>query len=175
MPVKTFQNTTAGPAVFFDSDTNHQIEWSGAGDYAGNDVQMVPDYIQENPYFNRAVRQGIFKEISLEEANDRFDLQQGAWEARQKADAEAGKEFFDGTSQKNDVIALQCLGPSPSGRGQCPEQVPIKVRDLEDRPPLCRLHSRMKDQFFPTPDPDGRIGESGKVAVKWSRPTIDTR
>jgi hypothetical protein len=170
MPVTMVRNRMAGPTVFVDNNLDVQIEWGGFGDPAGNDIQPVPESVLTHPQFMRSQRRGIFEEVSEEEAAKALDLQTGQWQERMERDANAGQEVLM-VEQQNDIVLVQCIGPHVAGRGQCPEQVQQKVRDRYEEPPLCRNHRGLKDQFVSMPDPSGRVGEHGRVATVWVRPT----
>lgn len=70
------RNTQRGPTVFSDSAANISIEWQGAGDQFGGDVQPVPEVLMENVNFLRAVQLGTFViEEDSAEAQEKIRLQ----------------------------------------------------------------------------------------------------
>jgi len=70
------RNTQRGPTVFSDSAANISIEWQGAGDQFGGDVQPVPEALMENVNFLRAVQLGTFViEEDSAEAQEKIRLQ----------------------------------------------------------------------------------------------------
>lgn len=70
------RNTQRGPTVFSDPKENIAIEWQGAGDNHGGDVQPVPDSLMENVNFLRAVQMGTFViEEDGDAAQERIRLQ----------------------------------------------------------------------------------------------------
>jgi hypothetical protein len=171
MPVLV-RNTEGGPFVFTDAVTKTVLEWKGAGDPTGEDVQSVPDALIENPAFMRNIQRGI---IVVEEADDNakalLDKQTASWTQRQEREKALSRASID-QQQNNDMVSAQCVGPNNRGNGQCGDLVPVKEKDKFGRPPLCPTHESLVNQFALVEDPDAG-DESGKRT--WVRTQVDAR
>lgn len=159
------RNTAAGPTVF--SDGGHNVEWQGAGDEMGGDLQPVPTSFTENVQFHRMVARGIFE---IESADDVIQAaltqHKREWQSRLAAQRAASKASID-TAPQDDSVVKGCIGPS--GRGvneKCGVDVPVKVAKLAEVPPLCPLHSGLAGQFIA--QPTDKIIE-GKPEITWAK------
>jgi hypothetical protein len=169
MPVVFVANQTSGKAIFVDESQNIQIEWDGAGDSVGNDVQPCPDSILQNAQFLKHQRKGIFKILSETEADSKLELQARDWQIRQARDANASTEFLDTAYRGNDTITIPCIGPGASSASRfCEEPVLVVERNLGDVPPLCNRHASMKDSFAPYSDPNAPLRPDGQPATQWT-------
>lgn len=170
MPVLV-RNSENGPTVFTDSSTNTQVEWQGAGDPSGEDVQQVPDVLVENVAFLKAVQRGIFV---IEEASDatRESLakQTASWQRRTDEAKAASVEAID-PSTNEDLITLPCVGPSNRGAGQCGEQVPVREKTKDEKPALCSRHAALSSQFILS-ESDEMV--DGVAKKQWIRTVITT-
>lgn len=157
------RNATAGPAVF--SADGHNVEWQGAGDSMGGDLQPVPASFTENVQFHRMVARGIFVVETADEAIATALRQHKAeWENRLAAQRNASAAAIDPAPQ-NDSVVKTCIGPSgrdPNGR--CGVDVPIKAAKLAEIPPLCPPHQSLAGQFIA--QPTANIVE-GKPEIAW--------
>jgi len=101
------RNTEKGPTVFSDISKNIAIEWQGAGDPNGEDVQHVPDEVIENVNFLKSLRRGIFV---VEEASDAMKAhlakQVDAYRSRRDSADEAGQEVLDRRSERTVASAV---------------------------------------------------------------------
>jgi len=167
------RNTQRGPTVFTDSMSKVQIEWAGADDPSGNDVQQVPASVVNHVQFMRHVQKGIF---AVEGASPEIEAilarQTGAFRARQ-AEADAAIKATIVEETHNDIIVIPCVGPSGRGKtGQCGEDVPVREKQRNEAPPLCGKHLDLKAQYVPESTEEIRDGEP---VMKWVRTTLAPR
>lgn len=168
MPVLV-RNTASGPTVFTDAATNTQVEWQGAGDPAGEDLQQVPDALAENVYFLRAVNRGI---LVVEEASDAtrelLARQTASWQTRTAAAKAASLGTID-EQANNDLISVPCVGPSQRGTGECGDSVPVREKTKNDKPPLCSRHAALAPQYVMS---EGEVGPDGVAPKRWTRSVV---
>lgn len=171
MPVLV-RNTEAGPTVFTDTNTNTQVEWQGADDPSGEDVQQVPDALIENVAFLRAVNRGI---LVVEEASDAtreaLARQTESWQARRKRAEDASTDAMD-EQANNDLIQMPCIGPSQRGSGECGEPVPVREKQKHDKPVLCSRHAALTPQYV-FHETDQMV--DGVPVKKWTRSMVTGR
>lgn len=106
MPVLV-RNTEGGPSVFSDTSKNIAIEWQGAGDPNGEDVQNVPDEVVDNVNFLKALQRGIFVvEEASPEMQERLDKQVAAYQQRRASSAQAGEAAIDRTAERSVATAV---------------------------------------------------------------------
>jgi hypothetical protein len=157
------RNTAAGPTVF--ADAQQHVEWSGAGDPMGGDLQPVPPSFLDNVQFHRMTARGILVVETADEAiAAALASHKADWENRLERQRTASIEAIDQAPQ-NDSVVKTCLGPSgkdPSGA--CGAAVPIKAAKLAEMPPLCPMHTGMASQFIAT---EGEKIVEGKPEVIW--------
>lgn len=159
------RNTTAGPTVF--AEGSHFVEWAGAGDPMGGDLQPVPSSFLENVQFHRMTTRGIFVVESGEEIIDETLAKHRAeWESRIEQQRTASRDAIDQLPQ-NDSVIKKCIGPSGKGPSQlCGQDVPIKAAKVAETPPLCPLHAQLVGQFLAQ---EGERIVDGKPEVIWAR------
>ena len=173
MAIMMVRNHQSGPTVFTDTDGAH-VEWEGADDVNGGDVQPVPEKFVENVQFQRAITRGIF---SVEQADDVvkkvLDQHRDAWQAREEVRRTASESTID-RPQDNDTLMVKCIGPAGRGPnpGLCEEPVPVKATQQDKQPPLCSKHVYLKAQF--TPEVTDRL-VGGKQEVVWRRVRLTER
>lgn len=157
------RNTAAGPTVF--ADGNQHVEWSGAGDPMGGDLQPVPEVFTQNVQFHRMVARGILIVETAEEAiATALAAHKADWENRLAQQRAASAAAIDMTPQ-NDSVVKTCIGPSGKSPDQlCGADVPVKSAKLAETPPLCPLHTGLSTQFIA--QESERIVE-GKPEVVW--------
>lgn len=167
------RNTQPGPTVFTDNMSKVQIEWAGAGDPSGNDVQQVPGGVVGHVQFMRHVQKGIFTiEGASPEVEAIIARQTGAYRQRQ-ADSEAAIKATIVEETHNDIIVLPCVGPSARSKtGQCGEDVTVRELLRNEAPPLCGKHLDLKAQFVP--ESTAEI-VNGEPVMKWVRTTLAPR
>lgn len=164
------RNTHGGPAVF--SDGNQHVEWAGAGDIMQNDVQPVPPAFMDNVQFHRMVTRGIFVvETADEDIAGVLAAHRRDWEMR-NARAQAASAAAIDMAPDDDSIMKNCLGPSTTGRGKCDQSVPVKVRELASKPPLCTVHAELAPQFVAE---EGQEIVGGKPEVIWKHIQVGAR
>jgi hypothetical protein len=165
------RNTRPGPTVF--THGSEHIEWDGAGDAAGGDVQPVPRSFLDSVQFRRVSTRGILViEDSPDVIDTTFAAHKAAWDQRLDAQRHAGEESID-EAPNNDSVVRTCLGPSGRGPNQaCGADVPIKAAKLAEVPPLCTFHEHMAAQFVSS---EGERIVEGKPEIVWTRVQIDGR
>lgn len=90
------RNTGAGPTVFSDIANHISIEWQGADDPNGNDVQYAPEALVENVNFIKAVQRGILVvEESTPEIQKNLQRQVDAYHQGQQMRARRTESVMD--------------------------------------------------------------------------------
>jgi hypothetical protein len=174
MPVTMVRNTLKGPTVIAsDIKGTVTVEWSGAGDPMGGDIQPVPAEIVDTVPFHRALQRGI---LVLENPEDNPELdaaiarQNASWKAQAAAVAEAGTEALD-PEANNDLVVVSCIGPDTKGTGKCGADVPVRDQQRDDKPPLCNVHAELASQYVAE-----ELGVvDGKTQKGWARVTMGAR
>lgn len=159
------RNMQPGPTVFsLDAGNNGVIEWKGAGDLMGEDLQPVPAAYLDHVWFQRAVSRGIIViENAPEEISRVMDLHKQEWTDRQAAAQAASQAVLDQAPQ-NDLLMLRCVGPN------CDTQVSVRQRARNDAPPLCGLHKSLAPRYV-SEVTDKMI--DGKPEVRWQMIQVD--
>lgn len=107
MPVLV-RNTEKGPTVFSDISKNIAIEWQGAGDPNGEDVQHVPDEVTDNVNFLKSLQRGIFViEEASPEMKARLDAQVSAYQQRRDSGDQTSRDALDMQSER--VVATAVI------------------------------------------------------------------
>jgi hypothetical protein len=157
------RNTTKGPVVFSNSPSDY-VEWQGAGDGMGGDVQPISPTWVDNPQFRRMMTRGIFE---VEQADDEIqavlDKHKADWDRRALERESATKDAID-QAPNNDMLVRSCLGPGSKPGENCGTDVSVKVQDQDKKPPLCTSHEHMAGQFVPQAT-ERIVG--GKQEVVW--------
>lgn len=163
------RNTQPGPTVFSLGVNNDAvIEWKGAGDPMGEDVQPVPPTFLDNIMFKRAVTRGIIViEEAPEEVERVFAQHKAEWDQRQAKQAAAAQATIDQAPQ-NDVLMLGCVAPNANGT-TCGTQVPVRSVMRNEAPPLCGLHRDLAPKFIS--EVTDKIVD-GKPEVNWVLPRL---
>ena len=164
MPVLV-RNKEAGPTVFSVPEAGIQLEWQGAGDPAGADVQYVPDELLQNIQFSKAIRQGIFTVETEADAEAEMDAQAAALQNRRAAAEASAVESIDQVVN-NDMVQASCIGPANKGNGNCGEPVAVKEKEAANAPVLCPRHKSLAPQYVLT-EADGKPA--------WVRTTLAPR
>lgn len=172
MTLTMIRNTQDGPTVFVAEDGQH-VEWEGAGDPNGLDIQPVPPTFVESVQFQRALTRGIFEIEAADEAvREALEKHRESWQARADAQRNASEASLD-RPQDNDTLMLDCLGPAGRGSTQlCKDPVPVRSLMKDKNPPLCPKHSYLKNQFT-VEHTDRMIG--GQQEVVWRRVRMGDR
>jgi len=177
MPVETValvRNTLKGPLVLSsDPKGTHMVEWAGAGDPMGDDVQPVPPEILNTVPFYRQIQRGILVVEDLEgneELKAVLDRQNSAWKARTTAADESAAAAID-EQANNDLVSVPCVGPADAGTGRCGADVAVRDSKKDEAPPLCNRHEGLADQYVAE-----ELGVvDGKTQKGWARVTIGER
>ena len=164
MPVLV-RNKEAGPTVFSVPEAGIQLEWQGAGDPAGGDVQYVPDDLLKNIQFTKAIRQGIFAVETEADGQASVDAQAEAHQQKREAAAANAAAAIDVTVN-NDLVQVECVGPANKGNGTCGEPVAVKEKEAANAPVLCPRHKSLAPQYVLT-EADGKPA--------WVRTTLAPR
>lgn len=173
MPVQMYRNHQPGPTVLAsDIKGTESVEWQGAGDPNGGDIQPVSEIIQGSPAFTRAVRRGILSLVDMDsqEYLDADQAQQTHWESRMGASAAQAAAVID-QEANNDLIAIPCVGPSSRpGELRCGVEVTVKDARRNEEPPLCNQHQGLKHEYVPED-----VVVDGKAVKSWTRVSIGAR
>lgn len=165
------RNLEPGRAVFSDLTKNIALEWAGAGDLDGNDIQQVPDELADNVNFLRALQKGLFK---VEEApaalKEALEKQTASWTRKREQQETLTKESIS-EEANNDLITTPCIGPGARG-GQCGEGVVVKEKTMGEKPPLCDKHRGLAAEYVMT-ETDKIV--NGKAQKTWSRAGLAVR
>lgn len=162
------RNTEGGPTVLSDLRTKEYVEWQGAGDPTGADVQAVPEEFLQNVNFLRAVQRGI---LVIENAEDNPEItqaierQNAAW-ARRREEAKKSAEDSIDQQANNDLITTECILQA------CTNVVTLKEKQKNEKPPLCSTHESLAPQFVPVDDVSG---DTEGAIRKWNRVTVTAR
>jgi hypothetical protein len=166
------RNLEAGRAVFSDPTRNIALEWSGAGDVDGNDIQQVPDELAENVNFLRAVQKGIFAvEEAPEAIKAALDKQTTSWRRKAEQDREATAAAIDPEAH-NDLLQVACIGPGQRAGTKCEALVLVKEKTMGEKPPLCDRHKKLVSEYVMT-QTDKIV--DGKAETKWVRADMGAR
>lgn len=166
------RNTMGGHLVLTpDLAKGDYIEWRGAGDPTGADVQLVSPKVVRSPNFQKMLNRGALQIIDDEEEIRLADQrQQDEWERRQRSGDEAAMDSLD-RKANNDSVVLSCVGPGPrGGTSECGENVVVKEKDKNLRPPLCTQHEHLATHYVPTEMQDG-----GQTRTSWVKVIMGER
>lgn len=171
MPVLV-RNTELGPTVFTDANTKTQVEWAGANDPSGEDIQQVPDLLVENVSFLKAIQRGVLViEEATPEVREALARQTTSWQARRKTAEDASTAVID-EQANNDLITMPCVGPSTRGVGECGEAVPMREKAMYDKPALCSRHAALAPQYVFS---ESEVLVDGRSTKQWSRTVMTAR
>lgn len=164
------RNTTRGPLVFRSEESKTSVEWQGADDPMGGDVQPVPASFLDDVQFHRMAARGILVIQKADEVGrEKLDLHRQEWEQRQERQRTASADSLDTTVQ-DDAVVKTCIGPSGKGPDQlCGADVPIRASKLRETPPLCSMHGGLANQFL-AQESDRLV--QGKPEVVWRRVAV---
>lgn len=166
------RNNEPGPTVFTDEATKAHVEWQGAGDPNGLDIQAVPPNFLDNVQFRKAMITGILEKVSEKDLiASAENSHREEWEARQDKARNASSAVID-RPQDEDIVVLSCIGPKGKTGDLCGEQVSIKSKARFEKPPLCPKHAALKNQYIP--EETGAMNGS-QPEIRWSRPLMGLR
>lgn len=142
------RNMMAGPTVIAsDPKQTHEVIFGPRDDPQGEDVQPIPLELVKSPAFARALRQGILAVVSGENnpvVQAALSRQTDSFQKRMAADELRARESLDAPSD-NDMLVVVCIGPGTREGATCEEQVPVRARDKDSRPPLCDRHQHLAE------------------------------
>lgn len=168
------RNTFGGPAVFtYGKAAEDFVEWAGAGDQMGGDIQPVPAHLLNNVQFRRALTRGIFVvEDDADIAINTENAHRAEWEDRMQRQHDASVESLDEV-QENDILMVKCIAPAKQGSYQlCGKEMPVRQKEQGDKAPLCTEHQHMASQFVP--EHTGRMN-GNEAEVIWKKVTVAPR
>lgn len=175
MPVLMVRNTLPGPLVLSsDPKGTVFVEWQGANDPNGGDVQPCPEEFASLPAFHKQVLRGI---LVVENPEDNPEIaaaierQNKAWHDRQQNQHQSAQESIQ-AERNDDFVTQQCVGPNPRGQGQCDAEVTVQERKKNEQAPLCPTHEDLRPQYVPT---EGEKIVDGKSSKTWTRVTMGSR
>jgi hypothetical protein len=145
------RNTHPGPTVFsYGKEAESFVEWAGAGDPSGNDVQAVPAALLNNVWFRRAVTRGIIQIETDEDFAAEVDAtHKQNWLDRQEEQQNASAASID-VAPDNDFIVLKCIAPAQKGSYRvCDVDVSVRAKDRFENPPLCPEHKNLAKDYVP--------------------------
>lgn len=174
MPVAV-RNTKTGPTIFTIPEDKVEIEWQGAGDPEGGDIQEVPDDVVSNVRFRRAISRGILSIVDDEQAQVAYDRQVQSYGEREAVAAAQAVSVID-QAANNDLVSLPCQGPGGRGTGECGVAVPVREAKRDDAPVLCPQHESLRGEF--TQIETGKLIDKGDALEperKWVRATMGRR
>jgi hypothetical protein len=161
------RNTEPGPVVLSSNPKGEDyVEWQGAGDPTGADVQPVPETFLKNVNFLRAVQRGILVIENPEdnpEIAEAIEKQNAAWAKRREDAQTKARETLDHTPD-NDMVSVACVGPA------CTQMLPVKSKQRQEKPPLCSTHEKLAPQYVRTDNVEG-----DETVTKWERVTVTAR
>ncbi len=166
-PPMMVRNTYRGPLVFSpDGEANNYIEFAGAGDPDGKDVQIVPGELANSVQFRRNLNLGL---ITIEEEQVSIDTaltaSRGEWERRQADMATSAMASIEQTAD-NDMLMKECIGPGTKSGENCGVPIPIRTDALAVQAPVCQAHKHLEGQFVP--QKTGRL-VANRDEVIWVR------
>lgn len=162
----TVRNVHKGPTLFSDQNLNLLVEWQGAGDPQGEDVQQVPKSLINNMAFARSLRRGVLEVVEADE--DVANLLAKQVSQQERLDAQRAEQLAATLERStNDQIqALPCMGPGERAGTSCGVMVPMTREQLEQGPPLCARHAHLASQFVLAYDEDS-LDERGRPIPVW--------
>ncbi len=164
------RNMMPGPTVLgLDINGRLSVEWMGAKDPDGKDVQYVPEEILKSVQFRRAVERGILQVEDDPSAS--IAKQTEAW-TRQTQQSEEDARLLIENQPNNDYIGLDCVGPGTrEGTSQCNAPVPLRVTQVATTPPLCERHIQLASRYTSESGTEERIGDDGQptqaAVTRW--------
>lgn len=156
-PPMMVRNTQAGPLVFSATgDANDYLEFAGAGDPNGGDVQAVPGELENNVQFRRILTLGlVVLEDKMPDIEKALAGQREEWEAREADRNKNADASLDQVSE-NDILMKECIGDGlRAGQKLCGTPVPQRSDAVRVHPPLCQAHKHLEGQY--------RAQETGRI------------
>jgi hypothetical protein len=165
------RNNQDGPSVFTMAGSAH-VEWQGAGDPQGLDIQTCPAEFLNDVHFRNAMEKGIFEVVADKTLIDEaLTLHREDWEQKQERRRNAGTEALEMEPNK-DLAMVECIAPVAKGGKLCGTPLSLKVADLREKPPLCQDHQRYAGKFIA--EETDKI-TNGKPEVRWTLMRVEPR
>lgn len=167
------RNNQAGPTVFTaPGPSGAHVEWQGAGDPQGLDVQPCPAEFLNSVAFRAAMTRGIFEQVDDETLIDETLAQHRQdWDQKQERQRNAGTEALE-LEPDNDLAMESCIAPVAKGGKLCGTALSLKVAELREKPPLCQDHQRYAGKFVA--EETSEI-VNGKPKVRWTLMRVEPR
>jgi hypothetical protein len=166
------RNTQPGPTVFTAPGNGTHVEWQGADDPQGLDVQACPAEFLHLVAFRNAMERGIFERVEDEGLiEEKLTQHRQDWDQMQERRRNAGTDAIE-LEVNNDLLVLNCIAPIAKGGKLCDESLPMKAAEAREKPPLCKDHQRLAGKFMA--EETGQLVD-GKPEVRWMLPRMDAR
>lgn len=161
MPVLV-KNCEPGPTVFSDAANDVFVQWEGDGDPEGRDVQEVSDAIMKHPNFARAVRNGVFQLLNVDDDEATRLLAPAAAQAaaQRKAESDAIDATLEASNIDNDIVEVKCLVSE--------ETLYLTNAQIKEAPPLAPRFAEQADDFMRVEVP-GMVTSKGEPQYAWVR------
>jgi hypothetical protein len=168
----TVRNTQPGPTVFTAPGNGAHVEWQGAGDPQGLDIQSCPAEFLQIVAFRNAMEKGIFEQVDDEaQIEEALTLHRQEWEQQQERRRNAGTDSIEVEANK-DMHVFECIGLVGKGGQSCGAPLSLKPEELQNTPPLCSEHKKFARKYIA--EETGKI-INGKPEVRWTLPTMGAR
>jgi hypothetical protein len=157
------RNMMPGPTVLgLDINGRLSVEWMGANDPDGKDVQYVPDEVAKSVQFRRACERGILQ--VEDDPSSSIEKQNVAWERRTTQSDEEAQAIIS-QLPKNDYVGLECVGPGgrEGATVDCGAPVPLRVSQIATVPPLCERHIQLSSRYDPEKVVEERQNNDGET------------
>lgn len=168
------RNTHPGPAVFsYGKDAENFVEWAGAGDRNGGDVQAVPAALLNHPQFRKSMVAGVYVVESGEDLAEQVEAAHRAeYQDRVQQQRDASVATID-QEPDNDFVVLSCIGfANKNSYKACGADVSVRSKDRFEKAPLCPEHKSQEKDFVPSGT--GRlVGNQSEVV--WKKVTVADR
>lgn len=167
------RNNQAGPTVFTaPGPSGSHVEWQGAGDPQGLDVQPCPAEFLNIVAFRAAMTRGIFEQVDDDGLiGETLAQHRQDWEQKQERQRNAGIEALE-LEPDNDLAMVNCIAPVAKGGKKCDTPLSLKVTDLREKPPLCQDHQRLAGKFI-AEETDKIV--QGKPEIRWTLMRVEPR
>lgn len=139
------QNTHDGYTTYNHGplSSGEQFKWGGKNSPDADDVQAIPGYVVRSPQFQAVLNKGLFVLVE----DNATEMAGEIW--RQRAEEEK-VEVLSSLDNADDEVLEQFTCPGPGKKGTnspCGEQVFLRRKDSEEKPPLCSRHASYAKYF----------------------------
>jgi hypothetical protein len=163
------RNMEPGPTVFTAPGNGAHVEWQGAGDPQGLDMQSCPAEFLQLVAFCNALEKRIFEIVEDKDLiQETLSQHRNDWEQKQERRRNAGTDALEIVENK-DMAMVNCIAPVAKGGKTCDVALSLKLADLSTKPPLCHEHQRFAGKFI-AEETDKIV--NGKPEVRWTLPRM---